>query len=64
MKLEKTRVIPTRHVKYAIRSVYGKGDWAAMVDCVKPPMLSTFDGSTFVVDVRTVDIKGKSESCY
>ena len=29
-----------------------------MVNYVKTPMLSTFDGSTSVVDVRTVDVKG------
>ena len=29
-----------------------------MADYSKTPMLSTFDGSTSVVDVRTVDVKG------
>ena len=58
IKIEKIRKNQTRHVKYAICSVYDKEDWTAMVDYSKTPMLSKFDGSTCVLDVRSVNIKG------
>lgn len=29
-----------------------------MANYVKTPMLSNFNGSTYIVDVRTVDVKG------
>ena len=58
IKIEKIRKNKTRHVKYAICSIYEKGDWTAMTDYTKTPMLSKFDGSTCIVDVRTVDVKG------
>ena len=58
IKVEKIRKNQTRHVKYAICSVYKKGDWTAMADYSKTPMLSKFDGSTCVVDVRSVNVKG------
>ena len=58
IKIEKVRLNLKRHVKYAICSIYEKGDWTAMTDYIKTPMLSKFDGSTCIVDVRTVDVKG------
>ena len=58
IKIEKIRVNQTRHVKYAVCSIYEKGDWTAMIDYIKTPMLSIFDGSTCVVDVRSVVVKG------
>ena len=58
IKIEKIRNNKTRHIKYAICSIYEKGDWTAMTDYTKTPMLSKFDGSTCIVDVRTVDVKG------
>ena len=58
IKIGKVRNNKTRHVKYAICTIYEKDDWTAMADYSKTPMLSTFDGSTNVVDVRTVDVKG------
>ena len=58
IKVEKIRKNQTRHVKYAICSVYKKGDWTAMADYSKTPMLSKFDGTTCVVDVRSVNVKG------
>ena len=45
IKIEKVRNNKARHVKYAICTIYEKEDWTAT------PMLSTFDGSTSVVDV-------------
>ena len=58
VKIEKTRVNQTRHIKYAICSIYEKGDWTAIVDYKKTDMLSRFDGSTCIVDVRSIDVKG------
>ena len=58
IKIEKIRVNRTRHVKYAICSIYEKEDWTAMTNYIETPMLSKFDGSTCIVDVRMVDVKG------
>ena len=58
IKIEKIRKNKTRHVKYAICSIYEQGDWTGITDYSKTPMLIKFDGSTNVVDVRTVEMKG------
>ena len=58
IKIEKVRTNKTRHVKYAICTIYEKEDWTSMADYSKTPMLSRFDGSTNVVDVRSVVVKG------
>ena len=49
----------TRRVEYAVCSVYEKGDWTGHVEYANTPMLGKFDGSTCIVDVCTVDVKGK-----
>ena len=59
IKIEKIRKNRTRHIKYAVCSIYEIGDWTAMTNYIETPMLSKFDGSTTVTDVRTVDVKGK-----
>ena len=59
LKIEKIRANPTRHTKYAICSLYEPGDWTACVDFSKTPMLVNRDGSTCIVDVKTVEVKGK-----
>ena len=58
IKIEKIRVNRDRHVKYAICSIYESGDWTAMTSYSKTPILSRFNGSTNVLDVRTVNVKG------
>ena len=58
IKIEKIRVNRDRHVKYAICSIYENGDWTAVTNYSKTPILSRFNGSTNVVDVRTVNVKG------
>ena len=58
IKIEKIRTDRDRHIKYAICSIYEKGDWTSMVDYTKTSMLSKFDGNTCIVDVRSVDVKG------
>ena len=58
VKIKKIRIDRPRRVKYALCTIYGKGDWTAMTDYTKVPMLNKFDGSTCVVDVRPVNVKG------
>ena len=59
IKIEKIRANPTRHTKFAVCSIYEPGDWTACVDFAKTPMLINRDGSTCVVDVKKVDVRGK-----
>ena len=59
IKILKVRVNPTRHAKYAVCKIYEPGDWTASVEYAKTPMLSKHDGSTCVVDVRSIEVKGK-----
>ena len=59
IKIEKIRVNRTKHVKFAVCTIYEKGDWTSVVDYKKTPMLTIFDGSTCVVDVRCMEISGK-----
>ena len=58
IKIEKVRLNISRRVKYAICKIYEKGDWTAMTDYKDTKMLSNFDGTTCIVDVQTVDVKG------
>ena len=58
IKIANIRVDRSRRVNYAICSIYESGDWTCMVDYLKIPMLSKFDGSTCVVDVRSLEVKG------
>ena len=58
IKIEKIRVNRARRVKYATCNIYENGDWTAMTNYSEISMLSRFDGSTSVVDVRTVEFKG------
>ena len=61
VKIEKVRTNSKRHVKYAVCSVYEKGDWTAHLDYKKVKILSQheIDGETCILDVRTVDVKGQ-----
>ena len=58
IKIEKIRFNKARHIKYATCSIYEHGDWTAMANYRDVKMLSTFNGSISVVDVRTLDVKG------
>ncbi len=58
IKIGKVKLNISRRIKYAICTVHKKGDWTVMTDYTKTPMLSKFDGSTYIVDVQTVDVKG------
>ena len=59
VKIEKKRLNLSRRTKYAICTVYSAGDWTAFIDYEKTPMLTNHDGSTCVVDVKSIDVKGK-----
>ena len=59
VKIEKIRVNRVRRTKYAVCTIFLPGDWTAFVDYGKTPMLAKHDGSTCVVDVKVVDVKGK-----
>ena len=61
IKIEKIRTNRNRHVKYAVCSIYEKGDWTAFLDYGKMEFLPNekIDGDTYILDVRTVDVKGK-----
>ena len=59
IKIEKIRVNSSRRVKYAVCSIYDKEEWIGLVDYKKTPMLRKFDGTTQILDVKSVDIKGQ-----
>ena len=59
LKIEKIRRDPSRRTKCAVCSIYKPGDWTACFDFSKTSMLINWDGSTCVVDVKAIDVKGK-----
>jgi len=61
IKIEKVRTDKNGNVKYAICSLYEKGDWTAVVKYEKVPILpqKKMDGETCVLDVRSVEVKGQ-----
>ena len=60
IKIENVRTDKSGNVKYAVCSVYEKGDWTAFVKYENVPILpqNEMDGKTCVLDVRTVEVKG------
>ena len=62
LKIEKICTRPARHTKYAVCSIYEPGDWTACMKFVKTPMLKNRDGSTCIVDVKTIDVRGKKRT--
>ena len=62
IKIEKIRTNRNRHVKYAVCSVYEKDDWTAYLDYSKMDFLPDEKmgwGDTCILDIRTVNFKGK-----
>jgi hypothetical protein len=61
IKIEKVRTNKNGNVKYAVCSVFEKGDWTASVKYGNVPILpqNEMDGETCVLDVRTVEVKGQ-----
>ena len=59
LKIDKIRLNLSRRTKYASCLIYEPGDWTACVDFSKTPMLLNRDGSTCVVDVKSIEVKGK-----
>jgi len=70
MKIEKIRTNRNRHLKYAVCSIYEKGDWTVYLDYTKMDFLpdEKMDGDTYILDVRTINFKGKKRklllTCY
>ena len=59
IKIEKIRTNTKRHVKYAVCSVYEKGDWTVLVDYNKVQMLPKMRMNRCVLDVRDVEVRGQ-----
>ena len=59
IKIEKIRTNDKRHVKYAVCSVYEKGDWTVLVDYNKVQMLPKMRMNRCVLDVRDVEVRGQ-----
>ena len=61
IKIEKVRANTSRRQKYAICSIFEKGDWSVYLDYNKVKILTQkeMDGETCILDVRTVDVKGQ-----
>ena len=59
IKIEKIRTNDKRHVKYAVCSVYEKGDWTVLVDYNKVQMLPKMRMNCCVLDVRDVEVRGQ-----
>ena len=61
IKIEKIRTNVTTRKKYAVCSVFEKGDWTASVEYGNVPLLPRNEmvGKTCVLDVRTVEVKGQ-----
>ena len=59
IKIEKIRTNNKRHAKYAVCSVYEKGDWTVLVDYNKVQMLPKMRMNRCVLDVRDVEVRGQ-----
>ena len=62
IKIEKIRTNDKRRVKYAECSVYEKDDWTAYLDYSKMDFLPDEKmgrGDTCILDIRTVNFRGK-----
>ena len=62
IKIKKIRTNDKRHVKYAVCSVYEKDDWTAYLDYSKMDFLPDEKmgrGDTCILDIRTVNFRGK-----
>ena len=60
-EIDKVWTSKKNNCKYAVCSIYEKGDWTAFLDYGKMEFLPNekMDGDTYILDVRTVDFKGK-----
>ena len=59
IRIEKIGTNRSTRIKYVICSVFKNGDWLAFVDYTKTPMLTKFDGTCKIIDVRSLEIKGQ-----
>ena len=58
IRIDKQRVTRSSRARVAVCTIYEPDDWTVHVDYAKTPILRHQDGSTCVVDVKTVDVKG------
>ena len=58
IKIDKIKIDRSGRIKYAVCGIYEHGDWTAMANYNDTRMLSRFNRSINVVDVRTIDVKG------
>lgn len=61
IKIEKIGIKRSSRQKYAICSIFEKGDWTVYLDYNKVKALTQkeMDGETCILDVKTVDVKGQ-----
>ena len=59
--VQKIRTNVKTRKKYAVCSVFEKGDWTASVEYENVPIFpkNKMDGETCVLDIRTVEAKGQ-----
>ena len=64
IKIEKIRLNIKRRVKYAVCSIYEKGDWTVYLDYWKLDFLldKKMDGDTYLLDIRTLNVRGKKSN--
>ena len=64
IKIEKTRTNTSTKQKYAVCIIYEKNDWTALLDYAKLKILpkDKMDGETCIMDVRTVNVRGKKRT--
>lgn len=58
VRIEKIATNRATRIKFAVCSVHDACDWSTLVDYSKTEMLKNLDGSTCVVDIKTVEVKG------
>ena len=61
IKIGKVQANTSRRQKYALCTLYEKGDWTVHANYEKVKILpkEKMDGNTCVLDVRTVNVKGQ-----
>ena len=59
VRIDKHRFNRNTRRKFAICTVIQAGQWHKLVDYAKAPLLKIQDGSTCVLDVQTVEVKGQ-----
>ena len=58
IRIEKIATNRATRNKFAVCSIHDSCDWSSLVDYSKTAMLKKLDGSTCVVDIKSVQVKG------